>query len=62
MTRGSHSKVWSAELGPGMQRTIYAPKLFFKLWPGDDSGLKRMINEYLMAYKPQVQLVTLDDI
>lgn len=42
------SKVWDPCLPKGEQHTIYAPSIFFLLWKGDDSALKKLVNDYLV--------------
>lgn len=43
------SKVWDSQFhGTGKQHTIYAPQVFFDEWMGDESELKKMVNEWLV--------------
>lgn len=48
---GNSSLVWDGQFhGTGAQHTIYAPQLFFDLWLGDESELKKHINAYLVSH------------
>jgi hypothetical protein len=48
---GNSSLVWDGQFhGTGVQHTIYAPQLFFDLWLGDESELKKHVNEYLVSH------------
>lgn len=43
------SKVWDSQFhGTGKQHTIYAPQVFFDEWMGDESELKKLVNEWLV--------------
>ena len=45
------SKVWDASLPKGVQHTIYAPSIFFELWVGDESPLKKVVNDFLLEHQ-----------
>lgn len=75
-TEKGKSKIWDERLPKGVQHTIYAPSIFFELWVGSDSPLKKLVNAYLVeqygepeapkpaakAVKPDFAVVGDDDI
>jgi len=43
---------WHESLGERAQRSIYAPKLFFQLWRGENSKLKQIVHAFLLENAP----------